>query len=544
MSAGAQIKWDEKPAPSAELDIQWDKPTPAIPPGFGVHEGPGRVAPPLPESTTAGIAGGITKFAQDIVGLPGAAWKALTDPPKTPEEAVMHLMPGGAGQIAAKRMFVDPGVEVAGRARESAERGETAKSMFQSVAAGVPIAGPLAADVYEMAESGDTSGAVAYGLLHTLALGAASPKVRAGAGRAVSRGRAFAEGTLDLRRIQLAKQELSNVAKPPRGPKSVDFMRDVETALPDIAEAMRKRGLKTKGNERVAELRDTLREEATQLWDEGHAPMVERHAQVPVNYKAIAKKAMREIAPADVKISQSRVNLARKWIKQAFSEPLNVQTADSMIRRLNAELKILEPKFGDVGKRVRRAALKGLREQIDVTLERMGETGVKEINRRWGALDNIAKTIEKQIKAAEAASQIPSGILPHIIAHPVRAGAGGIVGGLAAGGPGMALGAGIDIGRGIMRRRATPGATAARAMKRLGRSTLRPSVQPEAIPRKLLPPPSTRIMPEVPRPASGVRGLEARSRVVRDPKTGRFKKIYTSEPTTIEELMSAHRRQP
>lgn len=571
MSTTPQFDWAKfgaKPTRESSPAFDWSRFT---------HTGPGRVAPapPVPPvaSASARLVAGMERGAKSVLDAPRAIYEAATAPPTTPEEE--RLSRSGLA-LPFNRLLVDPQAQVEKRAREAAEKGQTTKSMFLSAAAGIPIGGPIAAGIYETAESGDTAGAIGEGLFMGALISLGEPKVRAGIKTGAARVGRGVKGALDTRRIQLASQELADVAKPtPR--KFEAFKRDVETALPDIAEAVREQGIKLKGNERVAELRDIVQARADKIWNEGHKPMIERQAGAPMNVEAIKRRALAEIAQEDVRVSPGPARIARHWAEQAFKKPLNVRTADNMIRRLNAEIKTLPEIYGNIGKRVRQKAVEALRKELDATLERHGEAGVRDVNRRYGALRNIAATISNRVKAAEL--NPPPG-LSDLTKHPFKTGAGAILGAGAGGLEGAAAGGAFGLSAGMLsdlyKIRRAPGAKAARAAKRLGKTSLRatPRPLPAHVPLRALlperaggfnlgagelaPQASMRVTtgpPLISRQrllsertsfdlGAGELGLprtrvsKARSRVVRDPKTGRFKRVYTSEP--LSSLLRAH----
>jgi hypothetical protein len=134
---------------------------------------------------------GVGRAVRGLVRAPWDIGKEVLSPPRDPEEAGMvaglSMMPGGRELgLGFKRILVDPQREMARRARAAAGEGQGAKAAFHSVAAAVPVAGPLAGEVYRRSEEGDVAGAVGEGAGNVaLALGApriARPMVRAGVG--------------------------------------------------------------------------------------------------------------------------------------------------------------------------------------------------------------------------------------------------------------------------------------------------------------------------------------------------------------------------
>lgn len=61
-------------------------------------------------------------------------------------------------------------------AKDAAEKGQTTKSIFKSVAAGVPIVGPMSSDIYDSAEAGNNDEALGKGISRTLQVMSIAPE--------------------------------------------------------------------------------------------------------------------------------------------------------------------------------------------------------------------------------------------------------------------------------------------------------------------------------------------------------------------------------
>jgi len=104
------------------------------------------------------IAGGITRGVVNTLGFI----------PETVEAIAQGDNPGDAVRAVYDRT-VAPQVNEYRIAKRESEQGNTSQSMGHSIAAAVPFAGPLAANISERAGTGDVAGATAEGLTYALA---------------------------------------------------------------------------------------------------------------------------------------------------------------------------------------------------------------------------------------------------------------------------------------------------------------------------------------------------------------------------------------
>jgi len=112
------------------------------------------------------------------IDLAQSVYHAVAEPPKNEEEAAIEsggsvTQPGsGRAALAIKRLLYDPQAAEAAKAREEAEQGHGVESFGHSVAAGVPLIGPMTSQLGEEAGKGDVAGAVTKGAAY-----AAIPKI-------------------------------------------------------------------------------------------------------------------------------------------------------------------------------------------------------------------------------------------------------------------------------------------------------------------------------------------------------------------------------
>lgn len=255
-----------------------------------------------------------------------------------------------------------------------------------------------------------------------------------------------------------------------------------------------------------------------------------------------------------------------------LEKPMTVQQADAVRLRLNAENKatlqrnnydVATARETDPAFAAREAASQSLREGIYNQLEARGITGIADLRRDEGAVIQIRNAAQRQVFAGEKAVGGTGATSPlrQIAAGTVKLAATG-VGSAVAGPPGAVAGAvtGDQIARAIARPNLTRDQLVARAF---GRSTGQSPVYP-AIPDRpslsgyltagptITPPPGdTSFVRGVPaQPAqravagllergatplgagpdtSGGGSVPARGIVIRDARTGRFRRVYTAE---------------
>ncbi|MGH6631439.1 MAG: hypothetical protein ACREB3_17055, partial [Burkholderiales bacterium] len=172
-------------------------------------------------------------------------------------------------------------------------------------AGAVPILGPMAAGVARTAKT-DPSGAAGEAAVDVLTL--AIPFLLGRAPRIASR----LGSRLDVRRQTLGVREITKAANPP--PTVYEgFLADLELVKSDVAAIGREAELKTGGNARVSELGALTNARAEKLWNEGHKPMVARHAEAPVSNQPILERALAEISAEDRQAAPGAARAAESW---------------------------------------------------------------------------------------------------------------------------------------------------------------------------------------------------------------------------------------
>ncbi len=129
-------------------------------------------------STMKRAGAALGEVALTPIDLAQSVYHAVAEPPKNEEEAAVEssgsmTQPGsGRAALAIKRLIYDPQAAEADKAREEAEQGHGAETVGHSVAAGVPLIGPMVAQLGEEAGKGDIAGAATKGAAY-----AAIPKI-------------------------------------------------------------------------------------------------------------------------------------------------------------------------------------------------------------------------------------------------------------------------------------------------------------------------------------------------------------------------------
>jgi len=369
----------------------------------------------------------------------------------------------------------------------------------------------------QLAETGDTSGIVAEaGVPAAVQLGTY------GLGRGIGK---IAEG-VNPRRVQAFDNAVRTMAG--RTPADLEFSNTLQQARGDIAEIARERGFgknvvqrtiqgggfEEEGNARVGEFAEMLHEGADRIWRGEHEPQIAAQANDPVRTANIRAAADAAITPQLEANNPEAAAEARKWIASALDDKAigTVAKADKMLRVINAEIPNLPEPFKNIGKIVRRAAQDSIRGELHASLTGAGQPGVHIPNTRWGALTEIANTIEKRLNVQP---NVPLDVW-RTIKNSMRAGYhvgapaaiagytfGGPVAGPVAGAVGEALGAGTELARTL---RNQPGTRIARTMRGLARTGEMPetvTTQPAGPPAFPRPAPPAPLGGGIPGPAGG-----------------------------------------
>lgn len=239
-------------------------------------------------------------------------------------------------------------------------------------------------------------------------------------------------------KVSAGKNKISTALAVPGGKgglRAAKMEEDIETAAPHLAKISREGELtppslmdKLHGRGTPQWFDDTARnidDYKNKLWKDSHEAPVQRHALAPFDWQKVASEADSEVLPED---DSTQARLAKSWVDREIPKLKTLKSADVKVRLLNQEIKSLPERYGPVGARVRLAALKALRGEIDNELESMGEPGVRQANKEWGALNNIQTRLQERYyqetgKAARS-SPIPEWMHVYAFGHPGGVAAG------------------------------------------------------------------------------------------------------------------------
>jgi hypothetical protein len=334
---------------------------------------------------------------------------------------------------------------------------------------------------------------------------------------------------LEPGRIAAGREGLETaLATPPgkAGARAAKMKSDIHVATADLAEiekdtpakvtAILKRG---KGAENFHELAEKIDARQDKMWDEGHTPGIERHAEAPARMQQVAAAGKRLLTDEARTAAPQEAAAADAWL-EGVAKDRNLKSLDTLVREINDDLKGKDAsqRYGPLQVRVRQGVVQAARNEIERILTDSGEKGVKAVNRRWGALENIKGRLQERAvqEAQREAKQgpVPDWVHMYSFLHPDM---------------GLSIGAGIAVGKLL---RPNPATQLTKGMRQLGRTSLEaPYAAPAppgwgAPPRGLLPAPAPQV--EYSEPVGGGGG-EAARQVYRDPATGRMQRGYTSE---------------
>lgn len=418
----------------------------------------------------------------------------------------------------------------------------------RTITAGAYAAGPFVGvdpkETERMADVGDTGGIEGQAAVPA-ALAVAPLAIEGGLRGGMRAGRALGEGVDKFRQssglektgqglgvatgdaaTELAKRPMRTAANQ----KAVKASQDLDVAKADLAKIERNtpvRGWLRAGRDSTAtfERAQNILDYAENMWQEGHEEPVARHPNNPVDHEALVRAGQEAMTPEMIDASndpQADKASVDRWIDSALNKPRNLQSLDNFLRELNADTKTARanPAENRLLMNVKVKVADAARGEIERVLTNAGEQGVRDVNRRWGALQNVG---DRAVRLAErqAGSEGKKGIVPdwahvYLFTH--------------GGGIGPSLGVGLRVAE---MTKPTQGSQLATGMTRLAKSKLEPGSvgAPPPAPHGLLPapPPEPVGLPINATPdASSVRAREPQSNIQRGPG-GRMRRIYTGE---------------
>jgi hypothetical protein len=302
---------------------------------------------------------------------------------------------------------------------------------------------------------------------------------------------------MEPRRIRTGPENILRALDTPPGKggvRAAKMARDVDIAKADIAELHRTKPIKARGSEAFGKMAENIREYRWKLWKEAHEPLIERHARVPIDHVKLLESGLAEVTQEAADEAPAEADAALKWLIGSIDKPRTLASADKLLREINNNLKGKNiERYGPLQVRVRHAVASALREEIDRVLEQAGEKGVRDVNRRFGALRNIEERLaERGIQEWRKESKkgpIPDWAHLYLFSHP----------GL---GVPMSVGAAIRVGSML---KPSPARLLKKGIRQLGKTSLSPEMpsMPEGRGR---PPVGSLPAPATPPPAPGPPG--------------------------------------
>lgn len=203
------------------------------------------------------------------------------------------------------------------------------------------------------------------------------------------------------RRAARGAERLLGAIRP--GPGEPEMREELRALLPDLRAFARTRPLRTVET-KLATRRagEGLNDAAAAIWEREHQPMLERHAQLPVNLDPVAERIEEAVTPG---IAKEFPQDAQRMLRRADEyrgrvEPLeDVESRRAARRRFETDSKF--PDQPTAEKDLSRAITSGLVQRIEDTLQAAGEPGVREINMRTGRLAKIGDALIRRANAAE-----------------------------------------------------------------------------------------------------------------------------------------------
>lgn len=206
------------------------------------------------------------------------------------------------------------------------------------------------------------------------------------------------------------------------GERAATGNADVDAAARDLAEIQRQSPMKGKKAEDIHQHAEAIGNYQDKIWDEAHKPQIQRWEDEPVNHEWLAEETRKGLPQEEADANPAETAKAKNFIA-LLDKPRTIGQLDSFLRDLNNDIKGKGYEYyGPKGIKVRQDAAQAIRTEIDRVLEQNGEPGVREFNRRWGALDNIKQRAQEQAvsQARQEAkgSDLPEWAKPYIFLHP------------------------------------------------------------------------------------------------------------------------------
>ncbi len=188
------------------------------------------------------------------------------------------------------------------------------------------------------------------------------------------------------------------------------FGANLSAAESDISQLAREHPLQSKGPQRFMEAAENFQNQADTIRKENIEPLEQQFGHLPVNMDAVRQAAQKAITNSGADPAGTRA--AMRWVNGLGEK--NVSDAVTLRMDLNKMVKEQFGKLTGPAMEARKAAVMELRNQIDAALESTGNPGIKDANRRAGALDAMADRLQQLgrsgLNQKEMESSIPKAI--------------------------------------------------------------------------------------------------------------------------------------
>ena len=389
---------------------------------------PPMVAPSTPpgvERMSRGF-GNAGAFPWDKWKEAGKAFLGIDEPAAPPK-------PPGLADILGGPLYssvLEPSIEASNRGIETAKQpgfGNKVKGAAEYAVGGIPLAGPQIVNAMESKTMPQMLGRTAQAAL-PLALGGEEPGPRMTTGGDVE--------TIGTTPRALASKEgqanLVQAMKPPARPGNAavkSLQQDVGATARDISQMARENPLQIQRPlthllrqkptpDNVFEMAGNFDKAANQLEQTNVFPALQKYGHLPVNMQTVREAGLNALRRTGADPNGERA--AENWITSLSDR--NISEAVKLREDLN---RLTENKFGKLSApevEVQKAVVRELRTQIDAALESTGTPGIKESNRRIGALRAQADRLEQlgqQFTNKEAVQgNAPRSIRPYLFAGP------------------------------------------------------------------------------------------------------------------------------
>jgi hypothetical protein len=247
-----------------------------------------------------------------------------------------------------------------------------------------------------------------------------------------------------------AEEDITRAAQP--GKRNDRFISDWALAKDRLAQELGEGG-KYKDFQDAA---DRIMDVRQKLWDDEIKPAIDKHASEEmfpavamtpqpgmVQYNPVSQAIRDRITPAMQRVSRQSAKAIEKFA-QKFDGPMSIGDAEQTLEHMNAELTDLgywkkTPSERAAAEKAnpaiasRAAAVSSLRDELYNRLDALGEKGMKDLKKQYGAVANVEKEIRGQINTSGRQRPIS---LKQII---------GITAGIAHGGPLGAAAAAVPV---------------------------------------------------------------------------------------------------